>query len=102
MALPQLTPEQRAHALRRAAAARAARAEALAALRQGTVTLADVLGDLDSPLRRARVRQVLLSLPKVGPVTADRVMADAGIGPGRRVAGLGARQREALAGALPA
>jgi S13-like H2TH domain len=98
MALPELTAEQRAIALEKAAATRKARSEALAKLRKGSVTIADVLADLDSPLQKARVRQVLLAVPGVGAVTADKVMAEVQIDPKRRVAGLGARQREALAG----
>ena len=97
MALPTLTAEQRDEALRKAAETRKARAEALAAMRKGTVTLADVLADLDSPLQRAKVIQVLRAIPGVGVVTADRVLAEVGIDSKRRVAGLGQRQRSALA-----
>ena len=97
MALPTLTPEQRDEALRKAAETRKARAEALAAMRKGTVTLADVLTDLDSPLQRAKVSQVLRAIPGVGVVTADKVLAEVGIDGKRRVAGLGQRQRSALA-----
>ena len=95
--LPTLTPEQRDEALRKAAETRKARAEALAAMRKGTVTLADVLTDLDSPLQRAKVSQVLRAIPGVGVVTADKVLAEVGIDSKRRVAGLGQRQRTALA-----
>ena len=97
MALPTLTPEQRDEALRKAAETRKARAEALAAMRKGTVTLADVLADLDSPLQRAKVSQVLRAIPGVGVVTADKVLTEVGIDGKRRVAGLGQRQRAALA-----
>lgn len=97
MALPTLTPEQRDEALRKAAETRKARAEALAAMRKGTVTLADILTDLDSPLQRAKVSQVLRAIPGVGVVTADKVLAEVGIDSKRRVAGLGQRQRTALA-----
>ncbi len=97
MALPTLTAEQRDEALRKAAETRKARAEALAAMRKGTVTLAHVLTDLDSPLQRARVSQVLRAIPGVGVVTADKVLAEVGIDSKRRVAGLGQRQRSALA-----
>lgn len=97
MALPVLTPGQREQALARAAEVRKARADALALLKAGTVTLADVLADLDSPLQRARVLQVLRAVPGVGKVTADKAMAEAGIAESRRVAGLGVNQRKALA-----
>ena len=81
----------------KAAAARKARAEALGELRHGKVTLAVVLADQDSPLQRAKVRQVLRALPGVGDVTADKVLADLRIDVSRRVAGLGKLQRTALA-----
>ena len=97
MALPTLTPEQREQALRKAAAARKARAAALDELRKGEVTLAVVLDSQDSPLQRAYVRQVLRALPGVGDVTADKALATIGIDSKRRVAGLGKVQRAALA-----
>ena len=98
MSLPVMTPEMREIALAKAAAARKERSAALASLRDGTATLADVLSDQDSPLQRARVRQVLLALPKVGPKTADKMLAAAGVDPKRRVSGLGNRQRAAIFG----
>jgi len=97
MSLPTMTPEQREQALRAAAAARQERAAALGELRHGKVTLAAVLADQDSPLQRAKVRQVLRALPGVGDVTADKVLAEVGIDSRRRVAGLGRNQRAALA-----
>jgi len=97
MPVPTMTPEQREQALRKAAAARQERAAALAELRHGKVTLAAVLADTDSPLQRAKVRQVLRALPCIGDKTADKVLAEAGIDASRRVAGLGKLQRAALA-----
>ena len=102
MALPVLTPEQRADALRKAVAARAARATALGAIRSGSVTLADILADTDSPLQKAKVRQVLRAIPRVGAVTADKMLAEIGIDPKRRIGGLGDRQRAALVERLTA
>lgn len=97
MALPIQTPEQLADALAKAKAARTARSEALAKVADGSVALAEVLNDKESPLQRAFVRQVLRALPGVGTVTADRVMAEIRIPEKRRVAGLGPNQRQALA-----
>jgi hypothetical protein len=101
MALPVLTPEQRQASLAKAAEARVARSRALAAVKNGTVTFAAVLDDKDSPLQRAFVRQVLCALPGIGTVTADKILTDLGIDAKRRIAGLGARQREALTERLP-
>lgn len=97
MALPQLTPEQRAVALEKAAAARKDRAEALDRVRAGELTLAGVLKGDAPALLRAFVRQVLTALPGVGPITADKVIADIRIPDKRRISGLSQNQRKALA-----
>jgi len=52
MALPDLTPEQRAAHLAKAAAARHARAELLARVKDGTTTVAEVLASDDETCRR--------------------------------------------------
>lgn len=97
MSLPTPTPEQRQAALAAAALARKARSEALAALKNGTITFHAVLADEDSPLQRARIRQVLRAIPGIGDVTADQIINEIRIDPKRRLNGLGARQRAALA-----
>jgi 3-methyladenine DNA glycosylase/8-oxoguanine DNA glycosylase len=97
MALPVLTPEQRADALAKAAAARAARSAAKAALAAGKLSLADVLADGESPLQRARVREVLTAMPGIGDKTAGKLLDAAGISPSRRIQGLGVNQRRVLA-----
>ncbi len=97
MSLPTLSPEQRAAALEKALAVRQQRKAALDELTAGTTTLAVVLDDEASPLQRVKVQRVLTALPKVGPVTAGRVMAEVGIAESRRVGGLGVNQRRALA-----
>ena len=97
MSLPVITPEMRTEALRKAAASRKARSEALARVRQGHLTVAAVLEDKEPALRKARVRQLLCAVPGVGAVTAAKVLGELGIDPDRRVAGLGPKQRAALA-----
>ena len=97
MALPVMTAEQRAEALRKAAVARSARSAALDRVRRGDLTLAAVLSGEEPALLRAYVRQVLTALPGVGKLTAERAISEAGIAPDRRVAGLGANQRRTLA-----
>lgn len=96
MALPALSAEQRAEALSKAAATRAARAAAIAKVRNGALTITDVLDDPESPLRRAFVRQVLLAVPGIGPARAAQIMTAAGIAPKRRVSGLGGKQAATL------
>ena len=98
MALPTLTPEQRADALKKAAAARKKRAEVKGELKSGKRTLADLLkkADKDDTLGKMKVSTVLESLPGVGKVKARRLMDDLEISESRRVRGLGAKQRTAL------
>ena len=98
MPLPPLTPEQRAAALEKAAAARKARAELRDRLKHSGASLDDVLasGETDDVIGKMRVSAVLESMPGVGKVRAQRIMEKLGISPSRRVRGLGAHQRAAL------
>ena len=98
MALPPLTPEQRAAALVKAAAARRARADLKVRLKTSGASLADVLesGDSDEAVGKMKVVAVLEAMPGVGKVRAQKIMERLGISPSRRVRGLGAKQREAL------
>lgn len=93
---PQLTPEQRAAALAKAAEARAARAEIKARLKNSSLSLSDALSSEDSNVAKLKVVSLLEALPKVGKVKARQVMADIGIAENRRVQGLGSQQRQAL------
>ena len=99
---PSLSPEQRAAALEKAAAARRARAELKERLKMGSITLAEVLkqGESDDLVGKTKVLAVLESLPGVGKVKARRTMDEIGIAETRRVRGLGSQQREALLAAF--
>lgn len=98
MALPPLTPEQRAAALEKAAAARRARAALKVRLKSSGTSLDEVLadGDTDEVIGKMKVVAVLEALPGVGKVRAQKIMERLEISPSRRVRGLGAKQREAL------
>ena len=98
MALPQLTDEQRAAALEKAAAARKARAELKEKLKSGDITLKQVLSkaDVDDIIGKTKVSAILEALPKIGKVKAQEIMANLEIAPTRRLRGLGDRQRDAL------
>ena len=102
MAPPKLTPEQRARALEKAAAARQARAAIKLALKEGSLSLPDQLARAatDEAAGGIKVSAVLVSLPGLGKVKAHRLMEKLGIAESRRLRGLGARQREALIRAL--
>jgi transposase len=98
VALPQLTEEQRAAALEKAAAARRARAELKERLKRGGTTLTDVLkaAESDEVLGKMKVSALLEALPGVGKVRAQQIMERLEIAPSRRLRGLGDRQRKAL------
>jgi hypothetical protein len=93
---PQLTPEQRAAALVKAAEARAARAEIKARLKMGSMSLSEALDSDDQNVGKLKVVSMLESLPGVGKVKARRLMEEIGIADNRRVQGLGAQQRKSL------
>lgn len=93
---PQLTAEQRAAALAKAAEARAARAEIKARLKMGSMSLKEALNSTDNNVGKLKVTALLESLPGIGKKKARDMMADIGIAENRRVQGLGAQQRAAL------
>jgi len=95
---PQLSPEQRAAALKKAAEARTARAELKEKLKMGSLTLREALdkADSDPVIGKLKVLNLLESLPGLGKVKARRVMEDIGIAETRRVQGLGTQQRQTL------
>jgi hypothetical protein len=97
MALPVLTPEQRAQALAKAAEARKKRAELKGELKSGKRTLGDVLQrSTEGTVGKMKVSSVLESLPGVGKVRAQKLMEEMDISASRRVRGLGAKQRQQL------
>jgi hypothetical protein len=102
MALPTLTPEQRQDALKKAAAARAARKELRDRISSGQETLPAVLdrAKSDAVIGKTKVVDLLKSLPGYGPAKVSALMQETGIDVSRRAAGLGERQRQALLEAL--
>ncbi|HSP60123.1 MAG TPA: integration host factor, actinobacterial type [Ornithinimicrobium sp.] len=94
MPLPQLTPEQRADALAKAAAARRERAAVKNRLKHAQGSLKDVIteGKENDVVGKMKVSALLESLPGVGRVRARQVMEEIGISESRRVRGLGANQ----------
>ncbi|MDR0593961.1 MAG: helix-hairpin-helix domain-containing protein [Bifidobacteriaceae bacterium] len=98
MALPPLTPEQRAAALQKAAEARQARAEVKNRLKASDSSLSEVLaiGQEDEVIGKIKVAALLEALPGVGKVKAKAIMAEVGISESRRIRGLGPHQREQL------
>jgi acetolactate synthase small subunit len=96
--LPSLTPEQRAAALDKAAAARRERAEIKNRIRHSGASPLDVLreGQTNEIVGKMKVSALLQCVPGVGKVRAQQIMDRAGISETRRVRGLGANQIAAL------
>ncbi|HEY5184039.1 MAG TPA: integration host factor, actinobacterial type [Actinomycetes bacterium] len=98
MALPPLSPEQRAAALAKAAEARRERAEVKNRLKHSGASLPEVIreGQENPVIGKIRVSALLESMPGVGKVRAREIMERVGIAETRRVRGLGANQVAAL------
>jgi len=98
VALPPLTPEQRAAALEKAAHVRRERAEVKNRLKYSHGSLADVIkdGQDNAVVGKMRVSALLEAMPGVGKVRARQIMEEVGISESRRVRGLGNNQIAAL------
>jgi hypothetical protein len=98
VALPPLTPEQRAAALVKAAAARKERAIVKSRLKNRLASLQEILkeGQTNEVVGKMKVSALLESMPKVGKVRAREIMERIGIAETRRVRGLGTNQVAAL------
>ena len=100
----------RVSAAKAAVAARRARAAVKAAIASGERSALDVaraawddsLVETTSAERSLRVRDLLVSLPGIGPARAEAIMGTLRIAPSKRLGGLGTRQRAALADWLAA
>jgi hypothetical protein len=103
MPLPTLTEEQRREALAKAAEARKKRAQLKDQLKNGQLSLRQILDRReDETVGKMKISSVLESLPGVGKVRARKLMERLDISASRRVRGLGAKQKEALLGEFSA
>ncbi|MCL1872876.1 MAG: integration host factor [Clostridiales bacterium] len=97
MAIPTLSPEERARALQKAQQIRSQRMEARKQLKEGKLTLETVLSEMENEIyAKMRVKYLLESLPQVGKITAMKIMEEIGIDEARRIQGLGSRQKAQL------
>jgi hypothetical protein len=94
--VPGRSREQRLRALRLANEIRSARAQLKKDLASGKIELAQILARPPECVRTARVRDVLLALPKIGSVKAGRILADCGIVHSKTLGDLTERQRTEL------
>lgn len=92
--LPNLSSEERAHALELAMKARKRRAVLKAHMKSGELAFTDALNEEDA--KRIEVVSLLKCVPGIGASKAEAIRRLVKIPLGRRVSGLGIRQREEL------
>ena len=95
---PQLTAEQRQQALFKAANSRKRRAEVKSKMKNGEISIDDILllAKTEDALAKMRVKELLESLSGVGKVRAQSLMERLNISPSRRIQGLGRLQIKQL------
>lgn len=97
MAIPQLSDAERKAALEKAKAARIKRAEIREQLKDGKLTLAQVIDMKDDPVvGRMKVSTLIETLPGYGKAKSVKIMNELQIAESRRLRGLGERQQAAL------
>src|SRR6266508_4698900 len=94
--VPGRSREQRLRALQQANEIRSARAKLKRDLGSGKLDLAGIVAHPPEWAMTARVRDVLLALPRIGPVKAGRILAHCGIAHSKTLGGLTDRQRVEL------
>jgi S13-like H2TH domain len=94
------SPEQRLRALAKANEVRVVRARLKRWVAAGRIELARVVDEPPSCVQTAKVRELLLVVPGIGPARADRVLARCRIAHAKTVAGLSDRQRAELVALL--
>ena len=97
MAIPQLSDAERKAALEKAKAARIKRAEIREKLKDGKLTLKQVIEMKDDPVvGRMKVSTLIETLPGYGKAKSVKIMNELQIAESRRLRGLGERQQAAL------
>jgi len=95
---PQLTAEQRVAALAKASASRKRRADVKSQIKNGQLSIDDVLSlaSTDEAIGKMRVKELLESLAGVGKIRVISLMERLNISPTRRIQGLGRHQLKEL------
>ena len=97
MGIPTLTDEERKAALEKAKEARVKRAEVREKLKDGKLTLKQVVKMKNDPvIGRMKVSTLIETLPGYGKAKSEKIMAELKIAESRRLRGLGERQEAAL------
>jgi hypothetical protein len=93
---PERSLDQRKRALKQANAVRTARASLKKDLAAGRVKIQTLLLDPPGYLLTAKVIDMLLAVPKVGRVKADRALKSCRVSPSKTFGGLSERQRKEI------
>lgn len=93
---PERTRQQRLEALRRANGIRSERARLKERLRNGEVSIIEVLLNPPECVHTAKVFDLLLAVPKFGRVKTARLLERCRVSPSKTVNGLTPRQRKEL------
>lgn len=93
---PDLSDERRRLNGEAAIRARRERAELKNALKEGRLSVREVLADLRPSIRRMKVSDFISALPQMGSTRALNLMEKIGIAESRRIGGLGRRQAAEL------
>ncbi len=97
MPIPQLSPEERQAALEKAREARTKRAEVREQLKNGKITIKQVIEMKDDPIvGRMKVSTIIETLPGYGKAKAQKLMNELSISETRRLRGLGEVQQANL------
>jgi hypothetical protein len=97
---PPRSLAQRDDALRHANAVRRQRAQLKRDLKAGRCAIDFVLTDPPAFVQTAKVADLLLAVPKYGPVKVNKLLARCRIAPGKTIGDLSHRQRDELAALL--
>lgn len=100
MVVPDRSYEQRMAALRRANHVRSKRAARKLELKAGSRSPARTLVRPPAELESMKVFDLLVAIPKVGRVKANKLLGQVKASPSKSVGGLSERQRRELAGLL--
>lgn len=94
---PSRSLAQRQEALERANVVRAHRAQLKRDLKEGRCAIDVVLADPPTFVQTAKVADLLLAVPKYGPVKVNKLLSRCRIAPTKTIGGLTKRQRDELA-----
>jgi len=97
---PERSLTQRLDALERANVVRTKRAELKRDLKGGRKSIHRLLMDPPDYVETAKVFDMLLAVPKVGRVKANKVLTQCRISPSKTIGGLSQRQRDELVSLL--